>query len=803
MTAMVPVPRLHHHIKRLIAAGHKVGVCRQTETRALKAATDHAHKPFSRALTAVYTAGTWLDDVDVHDDPGQEQVICALTEKMLPRRGVRFSLVAVDVATATVTYDTWDDDALRTALDTRLAHLSPRELVLPRHLDECTREVLSAWSAPAPVRWEWADVPANAVTELEQHISGEALAWALQREPNLQSALALLVAYLAPFQLTAALSQLENYATFSDRTTMRLSSATMTHLELLHNATDGQVKGSLFWLLDECCTAMGRRLLRQWIRRPLIDVRQIAARSEAVSLLRSMHDPVLHRALALLTRLPDLSRGLARISYHLSTPSELVTVLLALHRITHEFREPVSTSSRLLDSILTDLSTGREDVAKWLKAIHIPDARRNDKAALYSDPTLYPDIQAWQQTLQEDQEALQQHLIELRRELRRPALQYTSVSGEEDLIEVRAADVGSVPPDWLRVSATKRAVRFHTPTVVRLHRQRDQHRELLAAAARDAFRHFCSQVAAAYLPLRRVVQALAQLDALASLAKVASRPGYVQPLVSDSTTRLELQQFRHPVSETLSHESYVANDIVLGGDAARGVLLTGSNMGGKSSTVRAIALVLVLAQLGSYVPCQHADVPCLDAIVTRMGARDDILQRKSTFLVEAEETAHILRTATPRTLVLLDEFGRGTSTFDGVALADAVLQSFVERGTDMPFLMFITHYMSLTRKADTYPSQLANKHMAVLVEPDEDGERVVFLHALRDGPASQSFGIHVARLAGLPAPVVQQARHHAQLAAARHKKAQQHVMARRFVLAAHAQDHDKVIALCRQWADSI
>ncbi|WFD20388.1 Mismatch repair protein msh3 [Malassezia caprae] len=797
--AMIPVPRMPVHVKRLLALGHKVGVCRQTETRALKAATENAHQPFARALTNVYTASTWIDDVAA-PDASDEQVLVALVESDAPNAAHRhLGLVAVDMASSSATYDAFDDDALLASLETRLAHLAPKEIVLAANLGERTQRFVRHWAGPHR-RVEEAIVCEAPMPGLAEHLHGEALAWAAELPLLVQRALLLLLTHLCDFQLASALTCPANFATFTERSSMLLSGPTLAHLEVLQNATDGTPSGSLLWLLDECATAMGRRLLRQWVRRPLLDAAQIAARAHAVDIMRERRQPVLHRAVALLTHLPDVARGLVRITHGLVDPSELVTILLAFHRVTHEFSELPPTGSALLDEALLDLGTARDTVAPFVDALDLVRARKNDLPHLYKDPARYPAIQDMQATLQADDEALHAHLLDLRRTLHRPALQYTQVSGIDHLIEVRRAEAAHIPADWLRISATQRVVRFHTPTIVQLQKQRERHRESLAAIALASFRDFVARVAEAYVPLRRVAQALGVLDVITSLARVASRPGYVRPTVhapgeGPGAQQLHLTQFRHPMSEARLAHAYVPNDLALGRTGAidhapRGVLLTGSNMGGKSSTVRAIALIVILAQIGAFVPCRAAQLTCFDAIATRMGAHDDVLHGKSTFMVEAEDTARILRMATERTLVVLDEFGRGTSTFDGVALADAVLRSLLERGARMPMLLFITHYLPLTRWAHVHPEHLCNMHMAVRVADrgDEslDAADVVFLHRLVPGAASHSFGVHMAALAGLPPAVTARARSIAAHTQTTHTRAERRRISAQFLQAARS-----------------
>lgn len=750
LAAMIPVPRLGVHIRRLVDAKHKVGIVRQTESRALKAASETASAPFARELREVYTAATWIDALGVDGAP--EQVLAAIVVD-----GHAVGVAAIDVATAAITYDA----APAAELETRLAHLAPREVLghtgLPavRAYDRrtaCRLEDMDCPDAPG------AGAALAAFFEAGPAGAGSALALIHTLPPLTQRALAVLIGHLTAFGLTSAFHTPANYRSFADRTSMTLSANTLHDLELLTNATDGREHGSLFWVLDHCHTPMGRRLLRRWTRRPLIDVTHLHARQGAVALIRAGSSPALQRALALRTNLPDLERGLARIVYGRAAPSELATVLLTLFRVTHEL-EPVAeprlfgTGSTLLDDALAALSGPREVACALVDAIRITEARRNNKTDLYTDPERYATIAAAKHVLVEDELMFATHLAELRAQLGRPYLQYTSVSGVDHLIEFRAKDALKAPADWIRINNTKAAVRFHTPTIQALTKQRDRHLEELEAAACDAFKHFCGVVAAEYDALRRVVDALALLDALASLADVAAQPGYTRPVIDNGPSRIALTGFRHPMSEALSTDAYVPNDITLGADSTPAVLLTGANMGGKSSTVRAVALVVILAHIGSSVPCDRAEMSCHDCIATRMGAHDDILRGKSTFFVEAEETAHILRTASERSLVILDEFGRGTSTFDGTALAYAALQNLLERGPNTPHLLFITHYTALGALAAHFPHGIRNMHMAT----HEEGLEIVFLHRLEMGLAAHSLGIHVAASVGMPNEIVERA----------------------------------------------
>lgn len=328
--------------------------------------------------------------------------------------------------------------------------------------------------------------------------------------------------------------------------------------------------------------------------------------------------------------------------------------------------------------------------------------------------------------------------MELHKLVKNPRLQYTTVALEEYLVEVVKDTRLVIPVDWLRISGTKKVTRYRSPQIIRMMKERAQLQETLDAQAEKAFRAFIQELCDKhYSLLRDVVRSLATLDALSSLSVLAGLPGYSKASFVQNGDCIDLRSFRHPMTEALLESNYVDNDITLGDlsyDKARGVLLTGSNMGGKSSTVRAIALVVIMAQVGSYVPAAYAKLSLHDAVLTRMGASDQLAKGRSTFMVEVQETAEIMRTATNKSLVLLDELGRGTSTHDGQAIAEAVLQHLLEREPHRrPMLFFVTHFLSLGRMMKTLP--LRGMHMTYIDRGDHD---ISFLYKIKEGLAEKS-----------------------------------------------------------------
>ena len=294
-----------------------------------------------------------------------------------------------------------------------------------------------------------------------------------------------------------------------------------------------------------------------------------------------------------------------------------------------------------------------------------------------------------------------------------------------------------MPASWTKVSGTKKVSRFHTPEVVKLVRERDQHKEALAAACDAAFGNLLKDLSSKYQIFRDCIQSLAVLDCLVSLAEVAAQPGYVKPEFVDET-EIAVEQGRHPMVEQLLLDSYVPNDIRLCSTGTRALLVTGPNMGGKSSYVRQVALIAIMGQVGSYVPAASARLGMLDAVFTRMGAFDNMMAGESTFMVELSETSDILKQASSRSLIILDELGRGTSTHDGVAIAQAVLDHIVREIRCLT--LFITHYQTLSGMARGYENNaLKNVHMR-FAESGDHGQDITFLYEVGEGVAHRSYG---------------------------------------------------------------
>ena len=807
-SASVPVHRLHVHVKRLVGAGHKVGVVRQLETAALKAAGDNRNAPFVRKLTNLYTKGTYIDDVEGLEGPvgapaggapPTGYLVC-LTESNAKGWGtdekVGVGLVAVQPGTGDVIHDDFEDGFMRTEIETRLLHIAPCEILIVGELSKATEKLVHHLSGSKmnvfgdKVRVERVSKPKTMAAEAYSHVSSfyaEKLKASNEKEDahatkmldnvlKLPEAvticLSAMITHLSEYGLEHVFDLTKYFQSFSARSHMLLNGTSLTSLEIFQNQTDHREKGSLFWTLDRTKTRFGQRLLRKWVGRPLLLKYELEERVAAVEELK---DGEASHNIEKLQRLlgqtkADLEKSLIRIYYGKCSRPELLTVLQTMQKIANEFisvKIPADAGfqSAMINNAIASLPTIAEKIVSFLERMNAEAARTDDKYNFFREEIENDEITEHKLGIASVEQELDAHRSTAaeKLKLKRKKVDYVVVAGIEYLIEVENNHLKHVPASWAKISGTKKVSRFHTPEVIRLMRERDQHKEALAATCDIAFSQFLEEISAEYQALRDCIQALATLDCLLSLATVATQPGYVKPEYTDSTM-ISIQGGRHPMVEQLLLDAYVPNDTSLSSpEGTRALLITGPNMGGKSSYVKQVALLSIMGQIGSYVPADSARLGMLDAVFTRMGAFDNMMQGESTFMVELSETADILKQATGRSLVILDELGRGTSTHDGVAIAHAVLDHIVEDSKALT--LFITHYQSLASLARSFPGgELKNVHMRFHESEPSDlstgvagagTEEITFLYEIGEGVAHRSYGLNVARLANVPGPVIE------------------------------------------------
>ena len=728
----VPVHAVESYIARLIVAGCKVAVCEQM------ADARHVRGLVPREVIRVITPGTVVEEGLLADRDNNFLVALCTAYDV-------FGLAALDVSTGELLATTIDGEAGLGAVQAELARLRPAECLIAGAWNDddqrraVTESLLGRCTVCPP---EMFDV-AQARHCLQEQFGAEAL----QQEglaPLACQAAGALVQYAQAMHKTP-LQHVTRVRGYRVSQYMVLDAVTRRNLELVRTMRQGKRQGSVLSVLDETMTSMGARLLHRWVEQPLLHLESIQARLDAVEAL--VQAPERRETLRhALRHLADIERLVGRIACGTANARALVALRQALERLP-QVRDALTGCTDLLLCGLRDACAGEEMVRTLLQQA-IAD---EPPATLRDGGLIRPGYDDTIDGLVKETERHKHWVAQLQaRERQRTGIKSLKVGFNQVFgyyIEVSKANLHLVPKSYTRKQTLSNGERYiterlKTREVAILHAS-----EQRVEREYDLFVDIRQRIAQDAALLQRIATALAQLDTLAALAEVAVLHDYVRPVIEDGTC-LVVQQGRHPVVEC-AVDGFVPNDLILDDGVRQFVLLTGPNMAGKSTYLRQLALIVVLAQMGSFVPAEMASIGLVDRIFTRVGAVDDIAAGRSTFLVEMTETAHILHNATPRSLLLLDEIGKGTSTFEGLSIAWAVALYIVRRLQARG--LFATHYHELTALEALVPG-IHNLHMAV--RETDDG--IVFLRQVVQGGASKSYGLHVARLAGLPAEVLEE-----------------------------------------------
>jgi len=764
----VPMCGVPHHsaanyIARLVRKGYRVAICEQTE------AAGKTKKLVRREVVRIVTPGTPIDPQLLET---RESVFLAAICSSGDTVGAAF----LDISTGEfqVTQETGRDSWIRIRSD--LESFAPRELLFPASLAPLIRTGLTGrvQTSPLPLQEdrtvkELESVSANeygiasTLTPIEdwlwqkddcqnlllEHFKVRTLdGYGLLRKDEAVRAAGACLKYAQETQRAAA-AHVTDLVYFEPQDHLVLDSVTVRNLELIESLAGGSGR-SLLQVIDQTVTGMGGRLLRSWLLRPCVKRGEIEARLAAVGDLVSTHR-VRDKLRSLLKEVSDLERVLGRISLGSATPRDLIAMLRSLNQVP-QIREALIG----LDSSLLQVLAENTDELLDIRSL-IDRAINDDPPVKLSDGgTIREAYSSELDELRSVSKNAKQIIAAMEATERTRSgignlrIRFNGVFGY--FIEVSKANAVRVPLDYERRQTLANAERFTTPEL------RDVEKKVLGAEERiiqletELFTELCRQVATETKRIQMTARALAALDALASAAETSARQRYGRPVMHDGD-ELEIVQGRHPVIEAFAEEPFVPNSLYLNNSTDRLLIITGPNMGGKSTVLRQAAIICILAQMGCFVPAEKARLPLLDRIWTRVGASDDLTRGRSTFMVEMTETAAILHSATPRSLVLLDEIGRGTATFDGLSIAWAVAEYLHDSAEHAAKTLFATHYHELTELAERLPG--AQNYQITATE--REGE-VVFLHRLERGRASKSYGIEVARLAGLPPVVLANAR---------------------------------------------
>ena len=720
--AGVPYHAAEQYLARLVKQGESVAICEQFGDPAT------SKGPVERRVARIVTPGTVTDSALM--DEKRETLLMAVHAI----KG-RLGLAWVSLASGTFRIMESDCDELLTELE----RLQPSELLLP---EDNPLSALQSSSLPKKQLPNWHFDPESAQQALCRHFGTRDLAgFGAEKLSVAIGAAGALLGYVRATQGIEP-QHLTSLTVEDEGEFIRLDAATRRNLELTETIR-GESSPTLFSLLDHCATAMGSRLLRQWLHHPLRNHGNIGQRLAAVRALLPVH----HKLLAQLREVGDIERICSRIALRSARPRDLSALrdaLKALKRL--EPCLPMADSPILM--ALSSTLPKAEHLIEALEHAILPEPatflrdggviNHGYAAELDELREIATDCSAFLLQL-EAQERTRTGISTLK-------VEYNRVHGF--YIEVSKAQSDNVPEDYRRRQTLKNAERYITPELKTFEDKALSAQDRALALEKQLYEALLEQLAADILPLQEVAAATASLDLLAAFALIAERKNYVEPQFGNAP-EITIREGRHPVVES-QIDRFIANATCL--DADRKLLLiTGPNMGGKSTWMRQTGLICLMAHIGCFVPAESVRLGPIDRIFTRIGASDDLAGGRSTFMVEMTETANILNNAGENSLVLMDEVGRGTSTFDGLALAWAIARTLIEK--NRAFTLFATHYFELTRLASDY-AQVANVHLSAI----EHKDRIVFLHHVEEGPASQSYGLAVAQLAGVPARAIREAK---------------------------------------------
>jgi DNA mismatch repair protein MutS len=724
--AGIPYHALDNYLARLIGKGYKVAICEQM--------TPPGNGLVERDVIRVVTPGTVIEPGLLTDKSNNYLVSLVIDNN---EAGISYvDITTGEFATAQLPAGQVFDE---------LERLHPAELLLPQGLDAVSP--MSSASVTCVDEY-WFDLETAERTLIDHFQVASLEGYGCAHLPLAVRAAGAIIRYLQENQ-KAALGQLDRLTTYSTQSFMVLDAHTRHNLELFSSARWGASSGSLLSVIDLTETAMGGRLLKKWLGQPLLDIKQLTSRQEAVTWLYS-NTMVRHKVMALLGNIADLERLINRVGSGIAMPRDLVALRTSLEKLA-EVKAEIE---------------GNEGFPSWLgsELKPCPDVVSLIEQAIVDEPgaslekggVVKPGFSKELDEIRGAAAEAKRYLANLERQEREGTgikslkVGYNRVFGY--YIEVSKSNLDLVPERYIRKQTLTGGERFYTPELKEYESVILNAQERTLELETAIFRQICQQIAASDEKILSSARALAEIDVFAGLAEAAVRYGYTRPeLTADDA--VTINGGRHPVVErTLGSDGFIPNDTYLCNQDTQLIILTGPNMAGKSTYLKQVALIVLLAQIGSYVPADSATIGIVDRIFTRIGAQEDLAAGQSTFMVEMVEAANILNNATPKSLIILDEIGRGTSTYDGLSIAWAVAEFIHNHPRLRAKTLFATHYHELVELAGFLP-RVKNFNVAVA---EEEG-KVIFLRKVIPGGADKSYGIHVAQLAGLPASVVHRA----------------------------------------------
>ncbi|MGN0707156.1 MAG: DNA mismatch repair protein MutS [Faecalibacterium sp.] len=737
----VPFHSYESYVARLIAKGYKVAICEQMEdpskTKGL----------VRRDIIRVVTPGTVIESSMLQDD--RNNYIASIFLK-----GKRAGLCFADISTGTAHITELKENKIAPAVIAELCRFHPSEVLMNEGLLDCrevTAYIKKNMSCSVELVGQERFAPGLVATTLEQQFGRD---WAAQTgmaaDGMVRFAMAALLEYLHDTQIKGV-ERLKTVLPYSEAQFMSLSAVTRANLELTETLRGREKRGTLLWVLDKTSTAMGKRMLRSWIEQPLLSSERINHRLNVVDCL--VRQSILRGDLAEeLHYIADMERLMTRTVYGSATPKEIYTLAQTCDHLPVLRQKVDESGCRELAELGVQIDL-LEDIKSRIYAAVDPEAPSTLKDGGVIAKGYHAEVDELRSIRDNTKGILAQLEARLRQEtgISKLKIGYNHVFGY--FIEVGNSYKNMVPESYIRKQTLSTGERYITQELKELESKILGAHERLIALEHRLFSQLLEDIGSQLDRIQRTANAVAQLDVQVSLAQTAAENNYCRPVVDDSD-ELTITEGRHPVVEqVLKGSLFVPNDTCLNCGTDRCLIITGPNMAGKSTYMRQNALIALMAQIGSFVPASACHVGVVDAIFTRIGASDDLAAGQSTFMVEMTEVAQILKNATPKSLVVLDEIGRGTSTFDGMSIARAVVEHIADpkKGLGCKTL-FATHYHELTDLEGAVEG-VKNYNIAV----KKRGEDITFLRRIIRGPADDSYGIEVAKLAGLPGSVIRRA----------------------------------------------
>jgi DNA mismatch repair protein MutS len=718
--AGIPHHALDNYLAKLINRGHKVAICEQL--------TPPGKGLVERDVIRVVTPGTVVEP-NLLESKSNNYLASIIIE------GEEAGIAYVDITTSEFATTQLPVERVMPELE----RLQPSEVLIPEDADDYAQLLFTI----SRLDDYWFDLEIAQEVLLDHFGVASLEGYGCARLPSAIRAAGALIHYVKETQ-KETLPQLSKLATYSTDSFMTLDGQTIRNLELFQGGRWGETGHSLLSVIDLSKTAMGGRLLKNWLGHPLLDLVILNRRQEAVAWFHQ-NSLARQKVISLLSDIADLERLVNRVSSGRIMPRELLTLRSSLEKVPD--LKAAMTEGDTINWLSTELRPCPNIVD--LIARSIADEPGDLEQGGVIKECFSPELDE----IRYNSRQAKQHLAGLeQRERQRTGIKslkvgYNRVFGY--YIEVSRANLNSVPSDYIRKQTLAEAERFFTPELKEYESLILNAQEKIVDLEAAIFRQLCQQISAIGGQILATARAIAQIDALSSLAEVAARHSYVKPTLTKEDV-IDIKGGRHPIVEqSIGSDNFIPNDTYLRNRDNQLIILTGPNMSGKSTYLRQVALIILLAQIGSFVPADSANVGIVDRIFTRIGAQEDLAAGQSTFMVEMTEAANILNNATPRSFIILDEIGRGTSTYDGLSIAWAVAEFIHNHPKLGAKTLFATHYHELVDLAGILP-RVKNFNVAVA----EEGDKVIFLHKIVSGGTDRSYGIHVAQLAGLPKSVI-------------------------------------------------